>query len=366
MQMGFDLEERLTATVYRYDDVVAVLRDNVTYSSSSIRDLMAVGDGRLRAGGHGRARAQAARALVSAWPSAPTQPGRTGRTTSSPTVVDGLIDQVVDAGQRRAGPRADLPVPGPGHRQDPRRAAARTPSCSTTGRGRIINVAADPDNGMPASDAMLRLPAPSTSRPAAGSPAPTSSATSSRARWTASSWATRRSSRSSACCCPAGAETTYRAIGQLPVRPAHPPRPARRPARRPVAHGPGRRGGHPLGVAAADHQPAEPRATPRWRGSRSPPDSNVIAHVGSANHDETRWDDAEDVRHPPRAEAADRLRLRAAHVPRHAPGPPGDARWPSTACSTACPNLRLDPDGDDPHIHGERFRSPTSLPVLFG
>ena len=24
------------------------------------------------------------------------------------------------------------------------------------------------------------------------------------------------------------------------------------------------------------------------------------------------------------------------------------------------------PTADDPHIHGERFRSPTSLPVLFG
>ena len=30
------------------------------------------------------------------------------------------------------------------------------------------------------------------------------------------------------------------------------------------------------------------------------------------------------------------------------------------------PNLRLDPDGDDPHIRGQVFRSPTSLPVRFG
>ena len=29
------------------------------------------------------------------------------------------------------------------------------------------------------------------------------------------------------------------------------------------------------------------------------------------------------------------------------------------------PNLRLDPDGDDPHIRGMVFRSPTSLPVVF-
>jgi cytochrome P450 len=30
------------------------------------------------------------------------------------------------------------------------------------------------------------------------------------------------------------------------------------------------------------------------------------------------------------------------------------------------PDLRLDPDGKDPHIRGQVFRSPTSLPVLFG
>jgi cytochrome P450 len=30
------------------------------------------------------------------------------------------------------------------------------------------------------------------------------------------------------------------------------------------------------------------------------------------------------------------------------------------------PGLRLDPGGDDPHIHGQIFRSPTSLPVRFG
>ena len=30
------------------------------------------------------------------------------------------------------------------------------------------------------------------------------------------------------------------------------------------------------------------------------------------------------------------------------------------------PDLRLDPAGDDPHIRGQVFRSPTSIPVLFG
>ncbi len=41
-QMGFDLQERLTATVYQYDDVATVLRDHETFSSGSIRDLLAV------------------------------------------------------------------------------------------------------------------------------------------------------------------------------------------------------------------------------------------------------------------------------------------------------------------------------------
>jgi hypothetical protein len=30
------------------------------------------------------------------------------------------------------------------------------------------------------------------------------------------------------------------------------------------------------------------------------------------------------------------------------------------------PGVRLDPAADDIHIHGERFRSPTALPVVFG
>jgi cytochrome P450 len=29
------------------------------------------------------------------------------------------------------------------------------------------------------------------------------------------------------------------------------------------------------------------------------------------------------------------------------------------------PNLRLDPEADDPHVHGLMFRSPRELPVLF-
>ena len=50
----------------------------------------------------------------------------------------------------------------------------------------------------------------------------------------------------------------------------------------------------------------------------------ITTNIGSANHDETRWDNPEvfDIfrpGHPPH-----RLRPRPAHVPRHAPGPHRD------------------------------------------
>jgi hypothetical protein len=37
-----------------------------------------------------------------------------------------------------------------------------------------------------------------------------------------------------------------------------------------------------------------------------------------------------------------------------------------TALFDRLPNLRLDPEVEDPHITGMVFRSPTALPVLFG
>lgn len=42
VQMGFDLQDHLTATAYRHEDVTTILRDGDTYSSGSIRELMAV------------------------------------------------------------------------------------------------------------------------------------------------------------------------------------------------------------------------------------------------------------------------------------------------------------------------------------
>ncbi|MDQ3147732.1 MAG: cytochrome P450 [Actinomycetota bacterium] len=101
------------------------------------------------------------------------------------------------------------------------------------------------------------------------------------------------------------------------------------------------------------------------RGVEVPAGSQVIAHVGSANHDETRWDDAEsyDLFRPPLPHisfgAGPHMCL-GMHLARMEMG------VAVGALLDRLPGVRLDPDGDDPHIHGELFRSPTSLPVLFG
>jgi cytochrome P450 len=96
-----------------------------------------------------------------------------------------------------------------------------------------------------------------------------------------------------------------------------------------------------------------------------PAGTHVIASIGAANHDDTRWD------HP---ERYDLFRPQLPHIsfgvgPHMCLGMHLARMEMSTAVGALLdrlPNLRLDPDGDDPHIHGERFRSPTSLPVLFG
>jgi cytochrome P450 len=100
-------------------------------------------------------------------------------------------------------------------------------------------------------------------------------------------------------------------------------------------------------------------------GVEIPAGANVIAHLGSANHDETRWDRAEvfDIHREPQPQiafgAGPHMCL-GIHLARL------ELRVAVNRLLDRLPGLRLDPDGDDPHIHGERFRSPTALPVLLG
>ncbi len=90
----------------------------------------------------------------------------------------------------------------------------------------------------------------------------------------------------------------------------------------------------------------------------------VAAEVGSANHDETRWDNAEefDIFRPPKPHVSFGLGPHMCigmHLARM------EMATAVGALLDRFEDLRLDPGDADPHIHGQRFRSPTSLPVAF-
>ena len=59
-------------------------------------------------------------------------------------------------------------------------------------------------------------------------------------------------------------------------------------------------------------------------GVALPKGATMMLSLGSANHDETRWDDPEILRHLPGTQAAHRIRAWRSCVPRHAPGPAGE------------------------------------------
>jgi cytochrome P450 len=94
------------------------------------------------------------------------------------------------------------------------------------------------------------------------------------------------------------------------------------------------------------------------------PDESISPHIGSANHDETRWDNPEsfDIFRPAIPHIA------FAHGPHMCLGM-HLARLETRALLNRVfdrlPDLTLRPGDDDPHIRGDIFRSPTSLPVTF-
>src|SRR6201996_1926888 len=94
------------------------------------------------------------------------------------------------------------------------------------------------------------------------------------------------------------------------------------------------------------------------------PGESITPHIGSANHDESRWDSPEtfDIFRPAVPHIA------FAHGPHMCLGM-HLARLETRALLNRVfdrlPDLTLRPGGDDPHIRGDVFRSPTSLPVTF-
>lgn len=102
-------------------------------------------------------------------------------------------------------------------------------------------------------------------------------------------------------------------------------------------------------------------------GVRVPEGATVVANVGSANHDPTRWEapDRFDIFRPPIPHIAFGVGVHMClgmHLARM------EMASAVNHLLDRCPNLRPDPDrwaADDVHIHGRQFRSPTTLPVLF-
>jgi cytochrome P450 len=99
-------------------------------------------------------------------------------------------------------------------------------------------------------------------------------------------------------------------------------------------------------------------------GVTIPAGVSVVCATGSANHDETRFDNAEtwDVDRPAAPHLAfgtGRHQCLGMHLARL------ELRVGLTAILDRLPGLRLDPSADPPHIEGLAFRSPTRLDVLF-
>lgn len=99
-------------------------------------------------------------------------------------------------------------------------------------------------------------------------------------------------------------------------------------------------------------------------GVAIPRGSSVNVNLGSANHDETRWERAEefDAFRPPRQHMAFAFgahRCLGMHLARM------ETQVVLEALFERLPGLRLDPDAEDVHITGLVFRAPQRLPVLF-
>jgi len=99
-------------------------------------------------------------------------------------------------------------------------------------------------------------------------------------------------------------------------------------------------------------------------GMAVPAGSVVAVNLGSANHDERYWDNAEefDIFRPPRQHIAFAwgphmcLGLHLARM---------ETRVALTQVLDRLPNLRLDPEAEPPFITGAVFRAPNALPVVW-
>jgi cytochrome P450 len=355
----FEGIERHAYWIYRYDDVSRVMRDTESFSSSAIRDLMGTVMGPYVLVGLDEPEHKRHRALV-AEAFRPRSLARWEQELVVP-VADELIDRFAARGRaelvRELTFRLPIQViavilglPREDHAQFHRWAMA------------LINVAADPPTGLAASEA-LRGYFAGVCDERRGDRRDDVISDLVHAELDGDRLEEEEILSFLRLLLPAGAETTYRATGNflfgLLTNPEQ------------------------LDALRADRslmQQAVEEAI-RWeppllltqrRAVRDVEVSGVVIRAGaevlvctgSASHDESRWE------HP---ERYDMFRPQQPHIS-FGVGPHMclgmhlarmEMRVVVDRLLDRLPNLRLDPDGDDPHIHGQSFRSPTSLPVLF-
>ncbi|MET0738562.1 MAG: cytochrome P450 [Acidimicrobiales bacterium] len=351
--------EQTTYVVHRYEDVVAVLRDNVTYSSSAIRALMAPVMGDYVLVGMDEPEHKRLRALVSV---AFRQRSLAAWEPYAQSVVDGYLDQVVERGSAELVRELTFPYPI--------QVIAKILGVPPEDTGKfhewawwIINVAADPDKGIAASEAMKAYLAEvlDARRAAPGDDVISDLV---QAELDGEQLGDEEIFSFIRLLLPAGAETTYRATGNfLFGLLTHPDQLAALRDDRSLmtqAVEESIRWESPLLITSRDSTVESEVA-----GTVIPAGCQVVAHVGSANHDDARWEDPEvfDIFREQKPHAAFGFgphMCLGMHLARM------EMRVAVGAVLDRLDDVRLAPDAEDVHIHGERFRSPTSLPVLFG
>jgi cytochrome P450 len=361
-QVGFDGTPSTACIVYRYDDVAAVLRDDATFSSSWIRDLMAVVMGPYVLVGMDEPEHRRHRNLVSVafrhkslvhWETDVVEP-----------VMHELIDGFAARGQAELVREMTFRFPvqviaevlGVPHRD-----SERFHSLAVA----VVNVAADPERGIAASGALREYLAAIVEE-RRRSPKDDLISLLVESELDGERLDDEEIYSFLLLLLPAGAETTYRAGGNFLYALLTNP--------------------EQLDALRADRslmaQAVE--ETIRWESpllitSRTATvdceigdvevaaGTMVVPHVGSANHDETRWDDAEryDLFRPPMPHISFGVgphMCLGMHLARM------ELAAAVGALLDRLPDLRPDPkrwEAGDAHIHGERFRSPTCLPVVF-
>jgi len=362
MQAGFDGSESPVANVYTYETVAQVLRDNVTFSSGAIRELMEVVMGPFVLVGMDEPEHKRHRGLVSAafrhkslvkWESDVIEP-----------IVHDLIDTFAERGHAELVREFTfqfpvqiiaelLGVPHEDHEKFHDMAVW------------VVNVAANPEKGIAASHALREYLADIVEAKRS-TPGDDVISLLVQEELDGERLDDEEIYSFLRLLLPAGAETTYRATGSflfgLLTNPDQ--LDALREDRSLMAQAVEEsiRWESPLLISSR-----AATVDTVIGGVEIPAGTMVIPNIGSANHDETRWDHADDF---------DILRPVLPHIS-FGVGPHMClgmhlARMEMAGAVNALldrfPDLRLDPDAverDDPHIHGERFRSPTSLPVVF-